>query len=115
MKSMLVNCRAHIYSGVIWLTETESDTKLQPIKLDFNENCDKVTVSKACEVPECAKVEAQKQPAENKTFEEMTVEELQEAILERMKHNGPVTEQMRNDVLENIYHNSLITWIKSFN
>lgn len=108
-----VNVKAN--SGEIWLTERESDNKLQPIKLDFNENCDKLTVSKACEVPECAKVEAQKQPAENKTFEEMTVEELQEAILERMKHNGPVTEQMRKDVLENIYHNSLITWIKSFN
>ena len=51
----------------------------------------------------------------NKTYEEMTVEELQEAILDRMKRNGPVTEQMRKDVLENIYHNSLVTWIKSFN
>ena len=32
-----------------------------------------------------------------------------------MKHNGPVTEQMKKDVLENTYHNSLVTWIKSFN
>jgi len=51
----------------------------------------------------------------NKTFEEMTVEELQEAILERMRRNGPVTEQMKKDVLENVYHNSLVIWIKSFN
>ena len=52
---------------------------------------------------------------QNKSYEEMTVEELQEAILERMKQNGPVTEQMKKDVFENVYHNSLVTWIKSFN
>ena len=52
---------------------------------------------------------------QNKTFEEMTVEELQEAILEKMRSNGPVTERMKQDALENVYHNSLVTWIKSFN
>lgn len=51
----------------------------------------------------------------NKSYEEMTVEELQEAILERMRRNGPVTDRMRKDVMENVYHNSLVTWIKSFN
>lgn len=51
----------------------------------------------------------------NKTYEEMTVEELQEAILEKMRRNGPVTDQMRRDVMENVYQNSLVTWVKSFN
>lgn len=51
----------------------------------------------------------------NKPYEEMTVEELQEAILERLGKNGPVTEQMKKDVRENIWQNSLINWIKSFN
>ncbi len=50
-----------------------------------------------------------------KPYEEMTIEELQEAILERMRKNGPVTDQMKKDVMENVYHNSLVTWIKSFN
>ena len=50
----------------------------------------------------------------NKPYEEMTIEELQEAILERMRRNGPVTDRMRQDVIENVYHNSLVTWIKSF-
>ncbi len=50
-----------------------------------------------------------------KTYEEMTIEELQEAILEKMRKNGPVTEQMKKDVMENVYHNSLVTWVKSFN
>lgn len=50
-----------------------------------------------------------------KTYEEMTIEELQEAILEKMRKNGPVTDQMKKDVMENVYHNSLVTWVKSFN
>ncbi len=31
-----------------------------------------------------------------------------------MEKNGPVTDQMRRDVENNVYHDSLITWIKSF-
>ena len=42
-------------------------------------------------------------------------EELQAAILERMAKNGPVTNQMKKDVTENVWHNSLVTWIRSFN
>lgn len=50
----------------------------------------------------------------NKPYEEMSIEELQEGILARMSKNGPVTERMEREVRENIYHNSLINWIKSF-
>ena len=50
----------------------------------------------------------------NKPYEEMTVEELQAAVLERLAKNGPVTEQMKKDVFENIWHDSLVNWIKSF-
>lgn len=49
-----------------------------------------------------------------KSYEEMTVEELQEAILEKMRKNGPVTERMRREVEENIWHDSLVNWVKSF-
>ena len=49
-----------------------------------------------------------------KTYEEMTVEELQKAILDRMSQNGPLTDRMKRDVEENVYHNSLVNWIKSF-
>ena len=49
-----------------------------------------------------------------KTYEEMSIEELQQAILDRMAKNGPITDRMRQDVMENVYHNSLINWIKSF-
>ena len=50
----------------------------------------------------------------NKPYEEMTVEELQAAVLERLAKNGPVSEQMKKDVFENIWHDSLVNWIRSF-
>ncbi len=113
-----VNVKAN--SGEIWLPVSQEGKEMEPIKLNINENKTE-TLAKA---PKCAETEKTQQPVKkaeehslnrSKTFEEMTVEELQEAILERMKRNGPVTEQMKKDVLENVYHNSLITWIKSFN
>lgn len=50
----------------------------------------------------------------DKPYEEMSVEELQQVILIKMAKNGPVTERMKQDVYENVYHNSLITWARSF-
>lgn len=53
-------------------------------------------------------------PKENKAYEDMSVEELQEAILEKMRSNGPVTDYMLGTVRENVYHDSLLNWVKSF-
>ena len=50
----------------------------------------------------------------NKSYEDMSVEELQEAILEKMRKNGPVTEYMLGTVRENKHHGSLVTWARSF-
>ncbi len=50
----------------------------------------------------------------NKPYEEMTVEELQAAILDKMRQNGPVTDYMAGTVRENTHHGSLVTWINSF-
>lgn len=47
-------------------------------------------------------------------YENMCIEELQVAILEKMAHNGPVNEQMIKTVMDNVYHDSLINWVKSF-
>ena len=47
-------------------------------------------------------------------YEEMSVEELQACILQKMANNGSVTEQMKQSVLENVYHDSLLNWVKSF-
>ena len=50
----------------------------------------------------------------SKTPEEMTVEELQAGILAKMANNGPVTDQMKKTVSDNIWHDSLVNWLKSF-
>lgn len=50
----------------------------------------------------------------DKSYEEMTVEELQQAVLQKLAKNGPVTEQMKKDVADNVYHDSLVNWVKSF-
>ena len=47
-------------------------------------------------------------------FEKGKIAGLQEAILAIMGKNGPITDQMRKDVMDNVYHDSLINWIKSF-
>lgn len=47
-------------------------------------------------------------------YDLMTVEQLQAVILSKMAKNGPVTDQMRRDVTENIWHNSLVNWANSF-
>ena len=49
-----------------------------------------------------------------KSYEEMTVEELQKAILDKMRSNGPVTDYMLGTVKENTHHDSLVNWVKSF-
>ena len=44
----------------------------------------------------------------------MSVEELQAEVLARLAANGPVTDQMRREVKENVYRDSLLNWVKSF-
>ena len=54
------------------------------------------------------------QNALDEAFEKGRIAGLQEAILAIMSKNGPITDQMRRDVTDNVYHDSLINWIKSF-
>lgn len=51
---------------------------------------------------------------EQLAFEKGKIAGLQEAILAIMEKNGPVTDKMRKDVYDNVYHDSLINWVKSF-
>ncbi len=61
-----------------------------------------------------AKKEPVKVP-QNKSYEDMTIEELQQAILNKMAKNGPVTDYMKKTVYDNNHQGSLINWVKSFN
>ena len=47
-------------------------------------------------------------------YETMSVPELQVAILEKMRRNGPVDRGMVRTVMENVYPDSLRNWVKSF-
>ena len=109
------------------------ETKVEPVKVEEPKPEQKAETVKAVEVPkqeepkpveqpkvEPVKVQEEKKPEKvvvdwNKPYEDMTIEELQEAILEKMRRNGPVTEYMLGTVRENTPHGSLVTWERSFN
>ena len=127
-----INVTLQPNSGEIWIpeeggAEEPEHTPIEPVKF----KAVKVEVAMPVAEPEnvqtkelrpessgqAAKVTAPEHKIEvstNKAYEEMTIEELQQAILDKMAKNGPITDQMRRDVMENVYHNSLINWVKSF-
>ncbi len=113
-----VNVKAN--SGEIWLPVCQAEYQTQPIQMKEESLTEIFVPEKKVEFiepeteEEPIKIEKDLGLNHQKTLEEMTVEELQEAILEKMRKNGPVTEQMQKDVIENIYHDSLVTWLKSF-
>ena len=113
-------------------TETRAEDKTEPEKAAAEKPSEAEEEQTVAEEPSAAEgekavaaelsaAEEEKAAPENpprqpvkKPYEEMSIEELQEAILERMRRNGPVTDRMRQDVIENVYHNSLLNWIRSF-
>lgn len=127
-----INVTLQPNSGEIWIpeeggAEEPEHTPIEPVKF----KAVKVEVAMPVTGPEnvqtkelrpessgqAAKVTAPEHKIEvptNKDYEEMTIEELQQAILDKMAKNGPITDRMRRDVIENVYHNSLINWVKSF-
>ncbi len=105
-------------SGEIWLPDELSDESFAPVKT--------VEIKKTPEPVKIKEKPAEEKPKEekktetvpvdlDKPYEEMTVEELQEAILEKMRKNGPVTDYMLGTVRENTHHGSLLNWVRSFN
>ncbi len=99
--------------GEIWVSEGHTVEKIEPVRVAQEQ--------KAPETKSLEEIKVQEAPAEkraldlNKPYEEMSVEELQEAILEKMRKNGAVTDYMLGTVRENTHHGSLVTWVKSFN
>ena len=108
------------------------EPKVEPVKVEEPKLEPKAETVKAVEVPkqeepklveqpkvEPVKVQEEKKSEKvvvdwNKPYEDMTIEELQEAILEKMRRNGPVTDYMLGTVRENTHHGSLVTWVRSF-
>ena len=75
-----------------------------------NQAAEAGSVAEAPSTPEAEASSSQETAAEvpnpDKTPEEMTVGELQAAILAKMAGNGPVTDQMKKTVYDNIWHDS---------
>ena len=139
-----INVRVQANSGEIWLpaelyNETfapiksieikkapetvkvvEKEAKAEPIKAADEPKKD-VPVRPEAPKAEPAPANEEEHPVEptsanlNKPYEDMSVEELQEAILDKMRKNGPVTAYMMGTVRENTHHGSLLTWVKRFN
>ncbi len=118
--------------GEVWIIESEIKEKPAPIKTTETEKIpEHVEIVKKQEktrpvtveeipTPIIEEKQEEKKPEKttldlNKPYEDMSVEELQEAILEKMRKNGPVTDYMLGTVRENTHHGSLVTWVKSFN
>ena len=105
--------------GEIWIPEESVKESLAPVKLTEIGKAPAPAESavknhKTAQVPEERRSEAVPVPPD-KPYEEMTVEQLQQAILEKMRRNGPVTEYMLGTVMENTHHGSLLNWVRSFN
>ena len=103
--------------------ENNTATEAAPEKEASNaENTDKASDNTAnpADVPSTPEAESSNlletaaAPNPHKTPEEMTVGELQAAILAKMAGNGPVDDQMKKTVYDNIWHDSLVNWLKSF-
>ena len=119
-------------SGEIWIPSDMADESFRPVKpIEIKKTHvqakEPSVVQKKAEKPadkeikeETSKVKAEPETEKtvkilDKPYEEMTVEELQEAILEKMRKNGPVTDYMLGTVRENTHHGSLLNWVRSFN
>ena len=105
--------------------ENNTVTEAAPEKEASNaENTDKASdnTANAADIPSTPEAESSNTqetetvtaPNPHKTPEEMTVGELQAAILAKMAGNGPVDDQMKKTVYDNIWHDSLVNWLKSF-
>lgn len=101
--------------------DVPADSETQVFALAASSETQETVSEPEPEVP--AQEAAKEQPAlklsENEAafqegFEKGKIAGLQEAILAIMEKNGHVTDQMRNDVYNNVYHDSLVNWVKSF-
>ena len=135
-----INVRIGANSGEIWVPteetsvpETFSENKDSiveetPVTQEEvkNEGSTETKATLAASVPEAVNTKedtdetpasAEKEPVNfdpNKAPEDMSIEELQAGILAKMANNGSVTDQMKKTVYDNIWHDSLVNWIKSF-
>ena len=101
--------------------ETEQENKKASTEAKDTKQENNVSIVNHPEKKETAQVETEDIMVKDipaliasKSYEDMTVEELQQVVLWKLSQNGPLTNQMKQDVAQNVYHNSLVNWAKSF-
>lgn len=94
-------------SGEIWIPQGEGRPVYEPVK-------HRIPVPDAGNTAAKQNTEMPRRSETPKAYEEMSVSELQAEILAKMAANGPVTDRMKQDVLENVYRDSLLNWVRSF-
>lgn len=99
-------------SGEIWIPDGLQNANLSPVP-KLPRPLPKPAPSPVQKSEPASPATAVKAPA-GKPYEHMTVPELRQAILDKMAKNGPVTDRMRQDVMENRWRDSLLTWVRSF-
>lgn len=107
-------------------TTKAEDTKAAAPKAETtktaSENTASETTAKESESESTPNATASDNPADPETItvdwskspESITVPELQAAVLAKLSGNGPVDAQMKKTVTDNIWHDSLVNWLKSF-
>ena len=100
------------------ITATEETAAAKAEDIQPQKTADTSATSAENSFPENTEAAAEKEKTVivdmNKSPEDMTVDELQQAILAKMAGNGLVTDQMKKTVYDNIWHDSLVNWLKSF-
>lgn len=113
-------------SGDIWLPltdgaqsaktqETQPVMDVQPAIMDEIQTASPDNDRPGCGLQDTTDCQSTcEDPGESEAFQKGKIAGLQEAILAIMEKKGNVTEQMRRDVTNNVHHDSLINWVKSF-
>ena len=95
-------------------SKTEMKMVVESKEESSQDEVSKMETSKENEPSGEVKAEEKKPIDLNKPYEEMSIEELQQVILNKLSSNGPLTDQMKKDVAENVYRDSLLNWARSF-
>ena len=95
-------------------TDAKGNKEAEP-KIESKESKDIVTATESADAKKNT-TNTEKNTAANTPVdpETITVPELQAAILAKLAGNGPVDAQMKKTVTDNIWHDSLVNWLKSF-
>lgn len=120
VKEGRIQVRVPANGGEIWIPEGLLEEGVAPVPTaEIEKVPDPAKVDQTPSAPTPEKAQEQQREERltadpNRPYEDLSVQELQEVILEKMRRNGPVTDYMVGTVRENIHHGSLVTWAKSF-